>query len=167
VNATPEAFVAAMRLLPAGVTIVTSGPVGRRNGFTATAVCSVAADPPHLLVCANRGMETHGTILETGHFAVNVLSLGQEALADRFGGRLGIDGEARFQAADWHTLASGAPILASACAAFDCRVTQRLTVATHDVIIGRVLAATDREAAAPLAYLDRDYAFCVPAGGRY
>lgn len=156
-----------MRLLPAGVTIVTSGPPGRRNGFTATAVCSVSADPPHLLVCANRGMETHATILETGHFAVNVLSHGQEALADRFGGRLGIEGEARFQAADWHMLASGAPILASACAAFDCRVIDRLRVATHDIIIGLVLATIDHEAKAPLAYLDRDYAFCVPAGGRH
>ena len=156
-----------MRLLPAGVTIVTSGPPGRRNGFTATAVCSVSAEPPHLLVCANRGMETHATILETGHFAVNVLSHGQEALADRFGGRLGIEGETRFQSASWRTLASGAPILATACAAFDCRVAKRLSVATHDIIIGRVLAAANLEATMPLAYLDRDYAFCVPAGGRY
>ena len=40
-----------MRTLAAAVNIITSIHSGHRYGMTATAVCSVTADPPTLLVC--------------------------------------------------------------------------------------------------------------------
>lgn len=150
-------FIEAMRLLPAAVTIVTAAEHGRRSGFTATAVCSVAAEPPHLLVCANREMETAATIVASGHFAVNLLGRDDVALADRFGGRTGVEGDARFADRRWTILASGAPVLPEAVAVFDCAVADRLSVATHDVIIGRVIAVRSAAHGAALAYVDRDY----------
>ncbi len=160
-TATAADFIDAMRLLPAGVTIVTAGDLGRRSGFTATAVCSVAAEPPHLLVCANREMETLKTILATGHFAVNLLGADEAALADRFGGRTGLEGEARFGDRDWAVWVSGAPVLPGAVAVFDCAVADRLAVATHDVVIGRVIAVRSAGHGPALAYVDRDYAQIV------
>jgi flavin reductase (DIM6/NTAB) family NADH-FMN oxidoreductase RutF len=154
-------FIDTMRLLPAGVTIVTAGAAGRRSGFTATAVCSVAADPPHLLVCANREMDTHQAILAAGHFAVNLLGQGDLALADRFGGRTGVEGEARFLDRRWTVLTSGAPVLPEAIAVFDCAVVERMSVATHDVIIGRVIAVQRGATGTALLYVDRDYARLV------
>jgi flavin reductase (DIM6/NTAB) family NADH-FMN oxidoreductase RutF len=165
VSVTPVEFTDAMRLMPAGVTIVTAGAKGRRCGFTATAVCSVAAEPPHLLVCANRAMHTHEIIQETGHFAVNLLHAGDAALADRFGGRTGIEGEERFFGRRWTTLVSGAPILADACVVFDCALTEKLSVATHDVLVGRVLAVRRFGDETALAYADRDYGRVTPASG--
>ena len=44
------AFKLAMRRLAATVTIVTAGREGRRFGMTATAVTSVTAAPPTLLI---------------------------------------------------------------------------------------------------------------------
>jgi flavin reductase (DIM6/NTAB) family NADH-FMN oxidoreductase RutF len=158
VTATAAAFIDAMRLLPSGVTIVTTALNGRRSGFTATAVCSVAAEPPHLLVCVNRDIESHPAIVASGHFAVNLLAPGDAALADRFGGRTGIDGEARFLGRRWTVLASGSPVLPEAVAVFDCAVVERLPVATHDVLIGRVLAVQCARNGPALAYADRDYA---------
>ena len=47
-------FRAAMARFPGAVTLVTARtPGGERRGITATAVCSVTADPPSLLVCLN------------------------------------------------------------------------------------------------------------------
>jgi flavin reductase (DIM6/NTAB) family NADH-FMN oxidoreductase RutF len=162
---TPADFIDAMRLLPAGVTIVTAGTKGRRCGFTATAVCSVAAEPPHLLVCANRAMHTHEIINETGHFAVNLLHAGDAALADRFGGRTGIEGEERFFGRRWTTFVSGAPVLTDACAVFDCALVERLAVATHDVLIGRVLEVRRSDGDDALVYVDRDYGRVAPTAG--
>jgi flavin reductase (DIM6/NTAB) family NADH-FMN oxidoreductase RutF len=165
-TATPDDYIDAMRLLPAGVTIVTAGSRGRRCGFTATAVCSVAAEPPHLLVCANRAMQTHEIIEATGHFAVNLLHAGDAALADRFGGRTGIEGEERFFGRRWTTFVSGAPVLTDACAVFDCVLVERLAVATHDVMVGRVLEVRRSGDETALVYVDRDYGRVMPAGGR-
>ena len=39
-----------MRKLAATVTVVTVQGAGGRNGLTATAVCSVSAEPPQLLL---------------------------------------------------------------------------------------------------------------------
>lgn len=157
-TATPSDFIHAMRHLPAGVTIVTAARGQQRNGFTATAVCSVSAEPPHLLVCANREAETHGTIIASGHFAVNVLRADQAALADRFAGRTGFEGAARFIGGPWLKLPSGSPALQNACAVFDCRVVERLSIATHDVIIGEVTYVRSGSDCDALAYVDRFYA---------
>lgn len=152
-----EAYVDAMRLLPAAVTIITAGSGERRAGFTATSVTSVAAEPPHLLICATRGLETRRLIGECGHFAVNLLRFDQADLAERFAGRSGIEGEARFADRAWTTLESDCPTLPEACAVFDCRVVGEIAVATHDVIVGAVSAVHSDPNGRTLVYVDRDY----------
>ena len=53
-------FRAAMRRVASTVTVVTTGGPFSRHGMTATAVTSVSADPPSLLVCINQGAGTVG-----------------------------------------------------------------------------------------------------------
>ena len=48
--------------------------------------------------------------------------------------------EERFATGEWITLATGAPVLASAVVAFDCRVIEIKAVASHNVIFGVVEA---------------------------
>ena len=57
-----EAFKAAMRRVPTGVTIVTTTLDGVAKGFTANAFASVSAEPPTILVCVNRRSRTHPLI---------------------------------------------------------------------------------------------------------
>jgi cob(II)yrinic acid a,c-diamide reductase len=54
-------------------------------------------------------------------------------------------------------LKTGAPILREAVAAFDCRLIDIKTVATHIVLFGEVVAVTLGEQKPALVYLDRDY----------
>jgi flavin reductase (DIM6/NTAB) family NADH-FMN oxidoreductase RutF len=60
-------FRAAMARFPGAVTIITARQGTERRGITATAVCSVSAEPPSLLVCVNRKTGTCAAIREIRH----------------------------------------------------------------------------------------------------
>jgi flavin reductase len=118
--------------------ITTIGPHGR-IGLTATAVASVSDSPPTVLVCIARPSRTLAVIEASGLFCINTLPGDCEDLAEIFASRRGIDGEARFASRDWSSLATGAPVLQQAVAAFDCRLTGAHDVATHRILIGEVV----------------------------
>jgi len=137
---TDDAFRGAMRHLAGAVSIVTAGLGAERNGLTATSVVSLSADPPTVLVCVNRSASAWPLLVRHAHFGINVLAASQHPIADRFAGRNGEKGEARFAGARWIQLASGAPILADALVAFDCTLEERIQRHSHDILIGRVQA---------------------------
>ena len=137
--ADPESFRSGMRHLAAHVCLITTiSPNGLRSGLTATAVCSVSPDPPTLLCCVNRQIAPFAAIRESGIFAVNVLGVEDRELAERFAGN--IQGEARFETGRWTTRITGAPLLETALATFDCRLTRLEEVATHGILFGEILA---------------------------
>jgi flavin reductase (DIM6/NTAB) family NADH-FMN oxidoreductase RutF len=150
-------FLAGMRQLAAGVTIVTTAQGAARAGLTATAVCSVSAEPPQLLACVNREAEAHSLLLSSGCLAVNLLAAEQYELADRFAGRTGVMGEARFQAGSWTTLATGAPVLEDALASFDCHIATAQEAGTHTIFIARVVSVTVNPGRRPIVYVDGAY----------
>jgi flavin reductase (DIM6/NTAB) family NADH-FMN oxidoreductase RutF len=137
---TNDGFRGAMRHLAGAVSIVTAGLGTERNGLTATSVVSLSADPPTMLVCVNRSASAWPLLVRHGHFGVNVLAASQQPIADRFAGRNGEKGAARFEGARWIQLASGAPILADALVAFDCELEERIDRHSHAILIGRVRA---------------------------
>ena len=153
----PDQFIAGMRQLAAGVSLITTSDGARRRGLTATAVCSVSAEPPHLLVCVNRHADAYQLLLSTGVFAVNLLSIAQRGLADRFAGRDGTSGDARFEVGHWASLATGAPILGDSLASFDCRIVHHVEAGTHGILIGVVEAVSLGGGATPMLYHDGDY----------
>ena len=153
----PRLFREAMSRLGAAVHVVTTaGPAGK-TGFTATAVCSVSDAPPTLLVCINRNSQGGPLMRENGVFCVNTLGADAESLADMFAGRSGAKMEARFELGTWGTLATGAPVLASAVVALDCRVVDIKAVASHYVIFGGVAAVQLGAGGPALVYHDRAY----------
>ena len=155
-NAAPPAsngehFRLAMREFASGVCLVTS-PGAERAGCTATAVSSLSLTPPALIVCLDRANSTFLRLRDMGVFAVNVLAAEHEALAARFAGRDGAKGEARFQLGDWMQLVTGAPVLADALAAIECRVEEILDRNTHAIVIGAVEAVRLGETRPALAH---------------
>ncbi len=153
-----DAFKAAMRRLAAGVTIVTTTHKDVRGGLTATAVCSVSADPPQVLVCVNRSAAAHTMIVEGENMCVNLLARSHQKLAARFAGQTGTFGPERFSVGRWMTLKTGAPVLEDALASFDCIVAEKVATATHTIFIGRVVDVRVRDNGKPLLYAGGSFA---------
>lgn len=150
-----DAFRNAMACLGAAVNIITTdGPAGRA-GFTASAVCSVTDSPPTLLVCLNRSASVWPIFRDNGYLCVNTLAAGHEELSTLFGGKTPMAD--RFAAADWHTLASGSPLLDGALVSFDCKVAQVVSVGTHDILFCEVQALVRNDDTHGLAWFDRGY----------
>lgn len=154
---TLDLFRQGMRRLAGACTIITSRDAqqGRGGwvGMTATAVTSVTAEPPRLLVCINRSTFAHGVIARSRVLGVNVL--GGDALdqAKCFAG--GVPPEERFARGDWQTTCAGAPLLGSALVGFDCRVGESIAASTHDIFICDVVDVHLREQGCdPLIYFD-------------
>jgi flavin reductase (DIM6/NTAB) family NADH-FMN oxidoreductase RutF len=144
------AFRQGMRLLSAGVTIVTTAIGAQRIGLTATAVCSLTAEPAMLLACVNREAGAHDPTLQSRVFCVNVLALGQLELARLFADRSRV--AERFDEGRWGTLKTGAPVLLDSLASFDCLLGQTLKAETHTVLIGLVQAVRTSPSLEPLLY---------------
>ena len=142
----------AMRELASGVAIIACRDCEMLNGCTATSLCSLSLTPPSLLVCLNRNSSTLASIRRAGTFSANILAARHQALAERFAGRGGLQGADRFADGDWVSLATGAPILADACAAVDCHVDEIIEKHTHAILIGLVAAVRVEPAAAALLH---------------
>ena len=149
-------FVRAMAQHVSSVCVITTKLGGQRLGLTATAVSSVSAQPPRLLVCVNKSSFTHAKILEAGFFCVNVLSEMQDVVAKAFAGMLGPDVD-RFGVAKWTEIRTGAPVLTGAAAAFDCVVGQTFDQFTHTILIGDVVGASCRLGQDSLLYGSRKF----------
>lgn len=149
----PLSFKQGMRFLCGGVTIVTSKSGDMASGLTATAVCSLSAEPPRLLACINQAGATYRVIAQSRVFCVNVLAMHQMNLARRFAG-LGQPGDRRFAEDCWTSLATGAPALDGCLASFDCVVSSVLDSGSHAVIIGDVKEVRSRSGDLPLLYMD-------------
>lgn len=152
----PAKFRLGMRRLAAGVTMITTVKEKERHGLVATAVSSLSADPPSLLVCVNQSASAHAHIGTSGVFCVNVLSASQKECATRFSNPAYRD--RRFEEGDWRVLSTGAPALAGALVSFDCEVRQSFEYNSHTIFIGEIVelelwAAPIR----PLLYVDGSY----------
>ncbi|MDO9418072.1 flavin reductase family protein [Pararhizobium sp.] len=130
----------AMRSMSGGVSVITAGHGNERTGATVTSATALSVDPPTMIVNINRTSSSFPIIRAHGHFCVNILSAGQQHIADRFAGKGGIKGIERYHGAEWTTLASGAPALVDALAVVDCEVEEIIERHSHGIIIGRVVS---------------------------
>ncbi|MGF1609554.1 MAG: flavin reductase family protein [Kiloniellales bacterium] len=152
-----ESFLDAMRLAATGVTVVTTSDGCQRLGMTVSAMSSVSADPPLLLICVNRRSPVAAAIERNGIFCVNLLSQDQRQVSDVFAGRVRTETGDRFACGGWLWRATGAPVLVGAAAHFDCRLEASYDHGSHRIFVGRVVEARAGRGA-PLVYCDRGYA---------
>jgi len=150
-----EVFKSGMRRLTAGVSIITTLGEDGPRGLTATAVCSVSVEPPTLLCCINRGSSAHDVIHGSRVLAVNFLAVADQDLANRFAG---VDTrDERFAEGGWTRLATGAPILETALASFDCRIASIMDGTTHSIFFAEVIDVRLGAEAPPLLYFGGGY----------
>ncbi len=160
----PANFTSAMSLAVTGVNIVTTnGPAGR-YGLTVSAVSSVSAEPPMVLICVNRKSVACRAIEENGCFAINVLSVRQQPLAETFSGSNTHGPAYSFREDDWSTAVTPSPVLKKALATFDCHIEAGIPVGTHTIFTGRVLMTRECPGTA-LLYTSRSYGRPLRNGG--
>ncbi|MBR0869554.1 flavin reductase family protein [Bradyrhizobium tropiciagri] len=133
----PRDFRNALGTFATGVTIVTAMSAdGRPYGITCNSFASVSLNPP--LVLWSLGMFSQGLPIfqNASHFAVNVLSAAQQALASQFA-RSSAD---KFAGVSWTPGFGNAPVLADAIANFQCRAANRYYGGDHVIFLGAVEA---------------------------
>jgi flavin reductase (DIM6/NTAB) family NADH-FMN oxidoreductase RutF len=129
-----------MRQLAGGVCVITAGRAPTRTGYTGTAVFSLSVEPERVTISVGRGSSSYPVIRDTGAFGLNILRWDQQAVADRFAGRGGVKGEARYSGAEWVIGPSGVSLLVGALASADCAVEEVIERHSHALIIGEPLS---------------------------
>ncbi|MFN3944185.1 MAG: flavin reductase family protein [Allosphingosinicella sp.] len=150
-----ESFRQAMRRVASTVNVISICVDGQPMGITATAMSSIAMDPPSLLVCINRAASVHASMGDVSHFGVNVLHREQEHIARMFADRN--QAALRF-AGGWHVDCARPPRLADAQASLLCRRIDHHQFGTHSIFIGVVEEVVVRDDVDPLVYLNGAYA---------
>lgn len=146
---TPERFRAALGRFATGVTIVTARAAdGTPVGLTANSFNSVSLTPPLVLWSLGLRSRALPVFQTTAHYAIHVLGVEQQALAQRFASR---DAD-RWAGLDWTPNAEGVPLLPDAVAVFECRSRSRYPEGDHVILVGEVLRCRHDSAASPLLY---------------
>ncbi|SDY34982.1 flavin reductase (NADH) [Variovorax sp. YR266] len=143
-NPQRSAFVSAMRKVPSAVAVVSMKYAGCRGGLTATAVCSVSADPPQILVCVNKAGRAHSAISSAERFAVNFLAQNQDGIARDFSDPKA-QPEEKFSGGKWIAGASEVPLLEDALVAFECHLVQSMDCGTHTIFVGQITEVHQRD----------------------
>lgn len=146
----PQVWKEALRHVVSSVSVITSGEGDARTGATVTSAYGLSVDPAAMIVAINRDSSSYKTIRRFGHFCVNVLGQGQEAIANRFAGFGGAKGVDRYLGESWSVGTSGAPILDSALLSIDCVLDDEIRKFSHAIFVGRVVSVSVREGEALL-----------------
>jgi len=146
-----------MRSPVSSVAIVATTEKEGRAGCTVTSVCSLSDTPPSLLVCLNRQSAARQAIVGSRRFTINYLDASQQEEADLLAGRLGVQGEKKFDAERWLDGPDGLPCLRNALAVLDCDLKEVSEFGSHSILCGTIRSAILKNEARPLLY----------GGGRY
>jgi len=150
----PKALRRCLGSFATGVTVVTTRHGKKDYGITVNSFTSVSLDPPLVLWCLARTSRTYPVFTAAKHFVINVLSVDQVTVSNRFAFRSDDDfpGDVAFSRA-----VGDAPLLEGVCAHFQCRRTEIFDGGDHVVVVGEVIdfAGSDRPG---LVYREGQYA---------
>ena len=157
-SVSPKLFRNTLAKFCTGVTIVTTKNQEGMHGLTVNAFTSVSLDPPLILVCILKNGFSHSTLCECETFVVNILSLEQKELSDRFANPA-LDSEERFRDLSFQVSENGVPILAGNLGHLECRVVNLFEGGDHTIFIGQVENGDFSEGKQPLLFYDSGYAY--------
>lgn len=152
-----EIFKSLMRNIACSVAVVTTNGAGRPHGMTATAICSVCAEPATILIVVNRSARSHPILSANRTFTINVLAEHQSDLGARFSS----NHESPFSGVEYLVGSIGTPVIKDVAAYIECAITTEVDVGTHTIFIARVVGG-DVSRALPLIYHMGEYKSLSP-----
>ncbi|MDA8142720.1 MAG: flavin reductase family protein [Thermoplasmatales archaeon] len=143
-----------MRKYPTGVTVVTSILDGVACGGTMNSFCSVAINPPLVAVFVSKNSRTASGIMQSGKFAINILTNEQENIARTFSA----DGSSdKFQPGTYWYGESGMPLLNEVLGHIECDLFLSQDIADHSMFVGSVKYGDIDTELEPLVYYNRKF----------
>ena len=147
-------FLQAMRGITSTVTVVSAKNGENKQAMTATSVASLSLDPPSMLVCINHEASIHEVMKEGLGFCINILSLGQENLANLCSVKE--KEEQRFLEGNWSEL-ENIPYNSDSQSNLFCNCVQVIQHKTHTIYVGEVAKVINKNTFDPLLYKDGNY----------
>jgi len=148
-------FRSAMSSMASSVCIVSAQRGEEVVGRTVTAVLSLSATPPALLVSIDIMSRLADVIAKTGGFSLALLAEEQTELADAFAGK--VKAAERFKLGRWGKWPSGHPMLSGAVTVMDCDVIGAIETGTHVLFAGGIVEVETDAARKPLIWQQRHY----------
>ncbi len=142
---------------PSGTTVVTA--VGSKGpaGLLALSTTHVTANPPTMLVSIDKKTTALETVKESNHFAINILPVGTENLANSFSGKGKLKGSDRFDPKLWTKMTTGAPIYNNSVVVMDCELEEVIERNNTSIVIGRVVDLLINQDNEPLLFYKGKY----------
>ena len=156
-----QSFFEIMASFPTGVAIVTTlDAQGGPRGLTTTAVSSVSAHPPTVLVCVDLGSRTLDALRARRRFVVNFMGQGRSQLCLLFASKA----DDKFDRVSWRPTKTGLPLLEEDVLAWaECCTMHDLEVGDHVILVARVEAGgVVPELESPLMYYRRSWGVWSP-----
>jgi flavin reductase (DIM6/NTAB) family NADH-FMN oxidoreductase RutF len=118
-----------------GVTVMTAATSdGVLAGVTASSFNTVSMEPPIVLWSLSLTSPSLRVFRDAGHFVVNVLSLQQQELSQRFSKA----NQDKFAGVALRHTEYGAPVLNDCAATLECMVVSEQTIGDHVLFLGQV-----------------------------
>jgi len=158
-------------LYPVPAVLVSSGTGDRANIITLAWVGTLCSEPPLVGIGVRPSRHSHGLIEEVGEFVVNLPSAQQLKWVDYCGVVSGRD-EDKWAACGFTPAPASqvqVPLIAECPVNVECRLHQTLSLGSHDLFVGQVVAVQmdevvldergrlDLAKASPFAYLNGEY----------
>lgn len=150
-----------MASFPTGVAIVTTvDPNGVPRGLTTTAVSSVSAHPPIVLVCVDLASRTLAALRAHRRFVINFMGQGTSDVCLLFASKA----DEKFDHVAWQRTESGLPLLHEDVLAWaECSTMHDLEIGDHVILVARVEAGgVAPEVDSPLMYYRRSWGVWSP-----
>jgi flavin reductase len=148
----------ALAALTTGIYVLTVRSGARQHGMSSSWVTQVSGEPVLIMAAVDRQHATHGLILDSQAFALNVLGHQSRQLEDYF-----YSAQSRrpdnLTPFPLETGATGSPLLQEALASLDCRLVSSHTAGDHTLFVGEVVEARVRTAQTCLTSHDLPYLY--------
>lgn len=122
-----------------GVAVLTCLRAGRPHAITVDSYLDVSWDPPTMAVSVYTGSRMMESLDLVDACALSVLSADQKGTAQWLG-EPGQPLHGLLDSTPTHPSPGGLPVIAGALAYFELRITERLEIATHTLLVGEVRA---------------------------
>ena len=147
-------FLRAMRGITSTVTVISAKDGENKQAMTATSVASLSLDPPTMLICINHEASIHDVIKKGLGFCINILSVGQEDLADICS--IKEKEVERFLEGNWSE-SDGIPYNKDSQSNMFCNCIKAIEHTTHTIYLGEIIKVLNQSSFNPLLYKDGNY----------